>query len=219
MSRAHARRSLSQGMNFWPGYVDALTNVVLNLLFMVAMFGIAITVFNRMPGDGSSKKAPASQGKAAVADGRLVQKPAVPPAIVPPPAALAQAEAESNFVVADAFSRRSAVAPRISKRTEGPSHIVLSFDLPGNGDPVGLLNRASVRRALANSIAGAGSVRLWAAADAADPVAQKTAYLALITMRNHLISLGINPATIDVRVYPGVAAPQGGLRLFLASMA
>lgn len=39
----------SGGMNFWPGYVDAMTNVVLNLLFMVAMFGIALTVFNSTP--------------------------------------------------------------------------------------------------------------------------------------------------------------------------
>jgi len=35
--------------NFWPGYVDAMVNVVLNLLFLVAMFGIALAVFNRIP--------------------------------------------------------------------------------------------------------------------------------------------------------------------------
>lgn len=41
------RRKKSQGAaNFWPGYVDAMTNVVLNLLFMVAMFGISLAVFN-----------------------------------------------------------------------------------------------------------------------------------------------------------------------------
>lgn len=40
------RRRPEAGMNFWPGYVDAMTNVVLNLLFMVAIFGIALMVFN-----------------------------------------------------------------------------------------------------------------------------------------------------------------------------
>lgn len=50
------RKSASPGMNFWPGYVDAMTNVVLNLLFMVAMFGIALAVFNATPHSSALKK-------------------------------------------------------------------------------------------------------------------------------------------------------------------
>jgi hypothetical protein len=33
----------SEEINYWPGYVDALTNIVLNLVFMVAIFVIGIT--------------------------------------------------------------------------------------------------------------------------------------------------------------------------------
>jgi hypothetical protein len=41
------KKGISGAANFWPGYVDAMTNVVLNLLFMVAMFGITLAVFSQ----------------------------------------------------------------------------------------------------------------------------------------------------------------------------
>lgn len=44
--------------NFWPGYVDAMTNVVLNLLFMVAMFGITLAVFSQQGKGGDDSGQP-----------------------------------------------------------------------------------------------------------------------------------------------------------------
>lgn len=41
------KKAIGGATNFWPGYVDAMTNVVLNLLFMVAMFGITLAVFTQ----------------------------------------------------------------------------------------------------------------------------------------------------------------------------
>ena len=32
--------------NYWPGYVDALTNVVLNLLFLIGVFTIGLVSLN-----------------------------------------------------------------------------------------------------------------------------------------------------------------------------
>jgi hypothetical protein len=43
------KKSIGGAANFWPGYVDAMTNVVLNLLFMVALFGITLAVFSNQP--------------------------------------------------------------------------------------------------------------------------------------------------------------------------
>jgi hypothetical protein len=39
-------KSLSDGVNFWPGYVDALVNVVLNLLFLVGIFTIGLVALS-----------------------------------------------------------------------------------------------------------------------------------------------------------------------------
>lgn len=40
------RKTPYRGENYWPGYVDALVNVILNLVFMVAVFLIALVVAN-----------------------------------------------------------------------------------------------------------------------------------------------------------------------------
>ena len=32
--------------NYWPGYLDALINVMLNLLFLVAVFAIGLVLLN-----------------------------------------------------------------------------------------------------------------------------------------------------------------------------
>lgn len=59
--RARRKVSWHGAVNFWPGYVDALTNVVLNLVFMIAIFGTALAVINSMP--QSSGTGPGGNGK------------------------------------------------------------------------------------------------------------------------------------------------------------
>jgi hypothetical protein len=47
------KKAIGGAANFWPGYVDAMVNVVLNLLFMVALFGITLAVFSNQPKKGA----------------------------------------------------------------------------------------------------------------------------------------------------------------------
>jgi hypothetical protein len=47
------KKGVGGAANFWPGYVDAMVNVVLNLLFMVALFGITLAVFSKQPKKGA----------------------------------------------------------------------------------------------------------------------------------------------------------------------
>lgn len=52
------KKAVGGAANFWPGYVDAMVNVVLNLLFMVALFGITLAVFsnqNKKGADGDTE--------------------------------------------------------------------------------------------------------------------------------------------------------------------
>jgi hypothetical protein len=48
------KKAVGGAANFWPGYVDAMVNVVLNLLFMVALFGITLAVFSNQPKKGAN---------------------------------------------------------------------------------------------------------------------------------------------------------------------
>lgn len=58
------RGAAATAANYWPGYVDALTNVVLNLLFLIAMFGIALAVMNSAPRAAGGRQADAAVGRA-----------------------------------------------------------------------------------------------------------------------------------------------------------
>ncbi len=40
------KKTVREEINFWPGYVDALINVVLNLLFLVGIFIVGLVSFN-----------------------------------------------------------------------------------------------------------------------------------------------------------------------------
>lgn len=44
--------------HFWPGYVDALVNVVMNLLFLLAIFAITFLVISGLKSSGSGVTAP-----------------------------------------------------------------------------------------------------------------------------------------------------------------
>jgi hypothetical protein len=48
------KKGVGGAANFWPGYVDAMVNVVLNLLFMVALFGITLAVFSNKSKKGAN---------------------------------------------------------------------------------------------------------------------------------------------------------------------
>lgn len=67
-----ARHSDSDGSDiFWPGYVDAVTNLVLNLLFLLTIMTVAVFMFalelGRASKGGPSKPAVASAHQAAAA--------------------------------------------------------------------------------------------------------------------------------------------------------
>lgn len=44
--------------HFWPGYVDALVNVVMNLLFLLAIFAITFLVISGLKSSGSGETTP-----------------------------------------------------------------------------------------------------------------------------------------------------------------
>lgn len=46
METTMSRKKKDKDINFWPAYVDALINVVLNLLFLVGVFTIGLVVLN-----------------------------------------------------------------------------------------------------------------------------------------------------------------------------
>jgi hypothetical protein len=277
------KKGVGGAANFWPGYVDAMVNVVLNLLFMVALFGITLAVFsnqNKKGADGDSDTEVAAVSPPDATLGwpapdapptPLLRKPGdigapanirVPSAPVvsgplgptrlgdnvgraetgvasPNQSALSgsgtapanasgagqglrpgrQAGSDATeIVVADAFVRKSALPVTVTRRATSSGQVILTLDAEAGADPVGAFSRASVAAALKESIrTDGGKVKLWTSIPRADPNMRRNAYLALTTLRNQLITAGVPPSAMEVRVYEGAGTASGGLRLFVVT--
>ena len=46
---------------------------------------------------------------------------------------------------------------------------------------------------------------------------RRSAYLALTTLRNQLLNIGVPASAMEVRVYEGAGSATGGLRLFIVT--
>jgi hypothetical protein len=259
------KKGVGGAANFWPGYVDAMVNVVLNLLFMVALFGITLAVFSQQPkkgADGDTEAQAEAEAAALSSSDATLGGPAqdVPPTpllrdpdnagdptniradtgvaspnqnapsgsgAAPVNAAGAgqalrsgrQAGREvTDIVVADAFVRKAGPPVTVTRRATSSGQVILTLDAEMGADPVGAFSRASVAAALKENVRpNSGKVKLWTSIPRADPNMRRTAYLALTTLRNQLITAGVPASAMEVRVYEGAGTASGGLRLFVVT--
>jgi len=279
------KKGVGGAANFWPGYVDAMVNVVLNLLFMVALFGITLAVFSNKSKKGANGDTDTETEVVALSpsDATLgwpsqdapptpllrdpddVGEPAnirVPSAPVvsgplgptrfgdnngrvetgvasPNQSALSGSGAApanaagagqalrpgrqsgpdaTDIVVADAFARKAGPPVTVTRRATSSGQVILTLDAESGADPVGAFNRASVAAALKENVRpNSGKVKLWTSIPRADPNMRRSAYLALTTLRNQLITAGVPASAMEVRVYEGAGTASGGLRLFIVT--
>jgi hypothetical protein len=281
------KKGVGGAANFWPGYVDAMVNVVLNLLFMVALFGITLAVFSKQSkkgADGDTETEAEAEATALsppdatlgwpaqdvpptpllrdpdnAGDPTNIRAPSVP--VVSGPlgptrlgdnmgradtgGASANQSAPSgsgaapvnapgagqalrpgrqsgpdatDIVVADAFARKAGPPVTVTRRATSSGQVILTLDAESGADPVGAFNRASVAAALKENIRpNSRKVKLWTSIPRADPNMRRSAYLALTTLRNQLITAGVPASAMEVRVYEGAGSASGGLRLFVVT--
>jgi hypothetical protein len=283
------KKGVGGAANFWPGYVDAMVNVVLNLLFMVALFGITLAVFSKQSkkgADGDTETQTEAEAEATAlsppdatlgwpaqdvpptpllrdpdnaGDPTNIRAPSAP--VVSGPlgptrlgdnmgradtgGASANQSAPSgsgaapvnapgagqalrpgrqsgpdatDIVVADAFARKAGPPVTVTRRATSSGQVILTLDAESGADPVGAFNRASVAAALKENIRpNSRKVKLWTSIPRADPNMRRSAYLALTTLRNQLITAGVPASAMEVRVYEGAGSASGGLRLFVVT--
>ena len=277
------KKGVGGAANFWPGYVDAMVNVVLNLLFMVALFGITLAVFSnkskkgangdtetevaalsppdatlgwpaqdvpptpllREPDDvgapanirvpsapvvsgplgptrfgddiGRAETGVASPNQSALSGGGTAPANAVGAGQALRPGRQAGPDV-TDIVVADAFARKAGPPVTVTRRATSSGQVILTLDAESGADPVGAFNRASVAAALKENVRpNSGKVKLWTSIPRADPNMRRSAYLALTTLRNQLITAGVPASAMEVRVYEGAGTASGGLRLFVVT--
>lgn len=187
------RRTEGGGGSYWPGYVDALTNVVLNLLFLIAIF--AAGVFSI--GMQVSRSGPTQVREV------LDILPVTP---VPRIAVMAEdAPAVENG--------RRVVLANVRQVAGEP---VAAIGFAASAVTVPEADRAALEAALQPLLAdGVEEVRVWAVVDVADAVSRRASYLRVMAIRDLLRTLSIHADDIDMRLVSGGVRGGSGQMVYV----
>lgn len=240
----HAESS-SAAPDFWPGYVDALINVVLNLLFVVSIFGIAV----------AATSIPTPEREASAEGATALGEPDARAVEIAPPSPVAERQAPAKLVKGSSPDQREGPSPAIAADPGlAPSDPVLDLRLnvhsggerqetaavrvdqvsPGKAEAadavrvkitfasgaVALDDEARRQlRALAVSSLADRPLTLWMATDLRQSTARLAASQRLIALRDELTGAGVEADRIDLRVTGGGTWPESnGATVWLSSV-
>lgn len=215
----------SREANYWPGFVDALTNTVIAMVFLVIVLTLSLSVFiNNIANQRAAKLVETQQG-VAKSSGTVAasQAPAeaVGPTSLASPGASAGAVAESpkaapsllkgEFRVAGEQKGQAAVVPKLNSQTSGNA-LVLYY--PGTAVEIDEKTAADLERLAVNS--GISFPQMQASIVARGPQIflsdnQRLAFFRSMAVRNFLLKKGIARENITIRVEESPGAAEGSI--------
>ena len=177
--------------SFWPGYVDAIINVVLNILFLVGTFAVALATSSSSQKNEKAEKAQAVQ--------EITQA-------IEPMAKLPDIVSVAKAPVIEIEKANDALKPvrwTVRQRPEQVSLVKIDFD------PRALVLKESERLQLAALFKEQGAQlaaqrwSLWCVTDATGSDGSRLAYLRAMAVRQALLQAGVVPEQIDMRIFGG----------------
>ena len=182
-----------EGYSYWPGYVDALTNIVLNLLFLVAIFVIGVAALGLV---ASQRKEVPEGAVVSTAPQTAVEriKDVVRKIIVSSPAT----SGASSGTDANQKSKPSVIIEKIDQQSDA-TVIRLAF-----AQDAYLINKAeevAVLRQLSTVLQAAGKkIVISTASQPDDALLVRGNMTRLLSIRNILLRHGIAGELIEVRI-------------------
>lgn len=202
-----ARRKLAQA-SYWPAYVDAVLNVVLNILFLVAVFAVAL---GTMP-------APKATGDAAQSDKvQLDNSKGQPsPAAAEPGLKEIQVKPLDNKglnVPADA------AVVQWSSRTLSGGHPLFVVDFLRHQVVVPAAQQSLLKAALSDWLKTQpqGEWAVWSMVGSEQEVLARNAYLRTVAVRELLLQAGVAPERLNLRLLPS-GTPTPSLTVYIGSV-
>lgn len=189
------RRHPAHSEGYWPGYVDALTNVVLNLLFLVAI--LAAGVFS-LGMEASRKALLPGLGELPVPVQRVLGRSAASIEVAPP-----GPTADVLRVKLDAV------------RQEG-GQTLLQITFEADALVLGAADRAALLPQIQAEYGrfDRASVAVWAVSDA-DPANQRASYMRVMAVRDQLGVAGVDVRQVVTRILPGASLDRGVQRVYV----
>lgn len=216
--------------NYWPGFVDALTNVVIAMVFVIVVLAMALSFSAQLLARRMAEKVAQLQASnAALAAQAASQAAAASAPLAPPPTSPASAPLATN---------------RIDSRLPAPNAaITVKGDEASASSPGGTLRAADttlvldfagtalkpddeaqrrlveglvrVKEQLAAAPPGAKVLLLARGPDMAFTENQRTAYLRIMLIRNTLLEQGFAPERIATRIDTASAPGRASVSLVL----
>ena len=188
--------------SFWPGYVDALTNVVLNLLFLISI--LAAGVFSL--GMESARK---------VARQVLTLPQSAEPNV---PAVSIPDELVTRIRIVDvpepAITESARVELKGVRNVAGRREITLNFGV--EAVRIGEIDRQNLLPKLGPMMGqNTGDILVWGATDTKDPIQRRATYLRIMAARDLLIASGQPPERIETRLLSGGSTQSSGQSIYI----
>ncbi len=194
---------------FWPGYVDAVTNLVLNLLFLLTIMTVAVLMFAMELGRQHQSTGETRQEAATAAEQAKAAEPE------PEVEALRQQVAELKRearIANDLLAAQKIVAA--SSAVAAPRNSVAQATPSGGGllvrytdDAVTLTAaEADKLRSSLTEIVASGGARIDVVVPTGFSEAKRMGFYRAMAVRNLLIEMKVPPGRIDVSVREGKAA-------------
>lgn len=190
---------------YWPGFVDALTNVVIAMIFVIVVLAISLSFAAQMMGKKLAEKL-IEEHKAKTAQ--------APPAATPPPAQLQVAPSTlvKTTRIAVVGNEVAASAPAAALR-----QVRNTLQLDYAATAITLDAAAADRfKAAVVALGSLGQRRVEVVAGGPAMAIgdnQRAAYLRVMALRNQLLELGIAPDRIDVRIDTAADLPAPRLNV------
>ena len=198
------KRKLPAGINFWPGYVDALSNVVLNMVFLVGLLAFALFIFGS--GAGGRAALQASNEAAQSPDPAALRSAAAPPGPAPIDVAVTQRAAPSP-------AREEPVRMVTLRRDEAA--MLWRIDFPTQLQTLPQAEAQRVAASVGPEALARSQVTLWAPAELSDPVHRRATYLRLMAVRDALLGAGMPSDQVQVRLIPGESSVGAGREVYM----
>jgi hypothetical protein len=174
--------------SFWPAYVDAITNVMLNILFVVAVFALALNTV--------VKDAPKEKSIEAVSNPDKQELQDVPQAQEAPPQPLFVQESPPQ-----GGDKPAAVRWAILRQDSAGEGLV-RFDFGPGNSRLSAADDSAVRDTLRkiSTAQTAPQWLIWVSVNTRNAVEARQAYQRAMAIRNALIDSGQPPPAIEVRL-------------------
>lgn len=193
---------------YWPGYVDALVNVVLNLLFLLALLTLAAFVLGQKVGQNHPDVVQKLEGQTAFG---AVESPSPEIDTRSPPQKIqvkTNRPNEAEWVAAKNQLRVIATHSREDGR-------LISLNTPANAR---LMSQAQTPEFLADlkSQMSPNSEKIWIWTNTdSDPQRQRHDYLRVLQVRDWLLRIGMARERIHVRLELGGSSQQEVAPIFI----